>query len=126
MCRSGDGVDIASVLEGQGSDSGAAADSNDLLQGLLKLLRRDLGVRFPLLGRNSSDGPGGASLGKNDRDIVILADLLRGFPSSGCEVPRVLFGARSVKERVVIPGLASVASKSRAFASGLASHRRMK
>ena len=83
--RSGDRVDVGSVLECQGSDDFPGPHRSDLLQSLSKLFRCDLGVGGPLLGRKPGDGSSGlfflrvVSL-QRDPDVVRGADLLHGFP----------------------------------------------
>ena len=82
------------------------------MQGFLKFLQRDLGVRLSLLGRKSRDCSARLSFVEDDLDVVFLADFLRGFPSDGCEILRTLVDGCGVKQRVMVPGLASVASES--------------
>ena len=85
--RSGDRVDVGSVLESQGSDDFPGPHRSDLLQSLSKLFRCDLGVGGPLLGGNPGDGSSGLFLLRvdspgvqRDLDVVRGADLLHGFP----------------------------------------------
>ena len=85
--RSGDRVDVGSVLESQGSDDFTGPHRSDLLQSLSKLFRCDLCVGGPLLGGNPGDGSSGLFLLRvdspgvqRDPDVVCGTDLLHGFP----------------------------------------------
>ena len=85
--RSGDRVDVGSVLECQGSDDFPGPHRSDLLQSLSKLFRCDLGVGGSFLRRDPGDGSSGLFLLRidspgvqRDFDVVRGADLLHGFP----------------------------------------------